>query len=161
MLNGRQIRTKIDTLLPSPAHKAQEQQARQATKSQTVTKVEYSYQVGSPCYALYCGPRRNKEPRWVAATVTKVYGSRNVNVRVYPNGPTWRRHMDQLRPRYGVEHDSEPGIDIDEATTDQCVPTIQEPRKQQKPRRNPRMPDGKEYGRHNLRRSPRNKPVMG
>ena len=28
LLNGRQIRTKIDTLLPSPAHKAQGQQAR-------------------------------------------------------------------------------------------------------------------------------------
>ena len=158
LLNGRQIRTKIDTLLPSPVHEAQEQQARQVTKSQTVTKVEYVYQVGSPCYALYCGPRRNKEPRWVAATVTKVYGSRNVNVRVYPKGPIWRRHVDQLRPRYGVEHDTEPGIDVDEVDVkDSGIPTIQEPRKQRQPRRNPRMPDGDEYGRHNLRRSQRHK----
>ena len=33
-LNGRQIRTKIDTLLPSPAHTAQGKQAEEATKSQ-------------------------------------------------------------------------------------------------------------------------------
>ncbi|XP_062507885.1 uncharacterized protein K02A2.6-like [Corticium candelabrum] len=33
LLNNRQIRTKIDTLLPSPAHEAQERQAREATKS--------------------------------------------------------------------------------------------------------------------------------
>ena len=34
LLNGRQIRTKIDTLLPSPAHTAQGKQAKEATKSQ-------------------------------------------------------------------------------------------------------------------------------
>ena len=34
MLNGRQIRTKIDTLLPSPAHIAQGKQAKEVTKSQ-------------------------------------------------------------------------------------------------------------------------------
>lgn len=32
LLNNGQIRTKIDTLLPSPAHVAQERQAREATK---------------------------------------------------------------------------------------------------------------------------------
>ena len=34
MLNSRQIRTRIDTLLPSPAHTVQGKQAREATKSQ-------------------------------------------------------------------------------------------------------------------------------
>jgi len=34
LLNGRQICTKIDTLLPSPAHTAQGKQAKEATKSQ-------------------------------------------------------------------------------------------------------------------------------
>eukprot|EP00731_Ephydatia_muelleri_P000136 Em0001g136a len=34
LLNGHQIRTKIDALLPSPAHMAQGRQARAATKSQ-------------------------------------------------------------------------------------------------------------------------------
>ena len=60
-------------------------------------------------YALYCGPRREKDPRWVPAVVTKVFGSRSMNVRVFPRGGTWRRHIDQLRPRYGVEEDTNPG----------------------------------------------------
>jgi len=34
LLNGRQIRAKIDTLLPSPAHTAQGKQAKEAKKSQ-------------------------------------------------------------------------------------------------------------------------------
>ena len=69
------------------------------------------YTVGAPCYALYYGPRRNKQPRWVPAVVTKVFGTRTVNVRVVPRGPTWRRHIDQLRPRYGVNEDTDPGED--------------------------------------------------
>ena len=54
LLKGRQIRTKIDILLPSPAHTAQGKQAQDATKSQTVAKLKYTYSVGTPCYALYC-----------------------------------------------------------------------------------------------------------
>jgi len=59
LLNGRQIPTKIDTLLPSPAHTAQGKQAKEATKSQQserklpVTQVAVTYKVGNPCYALY------------------------------------------------------------------------------------------------------------
>ena len=104
LLNNRQIRTKIDTLLPSPAHEAQERQAREATKSQlkesqgTINSVQRLYSKGTPCYALYCGPRRTSDPRWVPATVIKVHGSRSVNVKVHPRGPIWRRHLEQLRP---------------------------------------------------------------
>ncbi len=164
LLNGRQIRTKIDTLLPSPAYKAQGQQAREATKSQTIAKLDHSFKVGSPCYALYCGPRRTKDPRWVPATVIKVYGSRSVNVKVHPNGPIWRRHIEQLRPRYGVEQDSEiPDAPSElEASAESDVqpesappPAVASP----KPRRNPRLPDGNEYGPHNPRRSRRHQPA--
>ena len=112
LLNGRQIRTKIDVLLPSPAHAAQGKQAREATRSQAqeaLNRVAPIYTVGTPCYALYCGPRREKDPRWVPAVVTKVYGSRSVSVRVCPRGGTWRRHIEQLRPRYGVQEDADPG----------------------------------------------------
>ena len=120
LLNGRQIRAKIDTLLPSPAHTAQGQQARQAMKSQTVSNVVKQYTVGTPCYALYCGPRRDNDPRWVPATVTKVHGSRSVNVRVHPRGAIWRRQLEQLRPRYGMEHDNDPGEDfVDISSTEQ------------------------------------------
>ena len=47
---------------------------------------------------MHCivGPKRNKKPRWVPAVVTKIQGSRTVNVCVYLKGPTWHRHTDQL-----------------------------------------------------------------
>ena len=85
LLNGRQIRTKIDSLLPSPAHIAQERQSTDATKSQqkeqsTVQHVRTRYSVGTPCYALYCGPRHTNSPRWVPATVTKVHSTRSFTV---------------------------------------------------------------------------------
>jgi len=154
LLNGRQIRTKIDTLLPSPAHKAQGQQSREATKSQTIAKLDHSFTVGTPCYALYCGPRRTKDPRWVPATVIKVFGSRSVNVKVHPRGPVWRRHIEQLQPRYGQEQDTEiPEATIEPAVQPDSTPPL--PVSPPKPRRNPRLPDGNEYGPHNPRRSQR------
>ena len=111
LLNGRRIRTKIDTLVPSIPHLLQGRQSRQASKhsntedSEVVSKVEHQYTLGDPCYALYFGPRRDRDPRWVPAIVTKVHGTRSVNVRVIPRGPTWRRHLDQLRPRYGSDQE--------------------------------------------------------
>ena len=92
LLNGRQIRTAIDVLIPSPAHQAQECQSKQAAKARQrlAGRSGPQYRVGNLCYALYCGPRRDKDPRWVPAVVTKVRGARSVSVRVYPRGPTWR-----------------------------------------------------------------------
>lgn len=78
-------------------------------ESYPVEKVAPIFKVGTPCYALYYGPRRDKDPRWVPAVVTKVFGSRSVNVRVYPRGITWRRHLEQLRARYTSPEDAEPG----------------------------------------------------
>ena len=115
LLNSRQIRTKIDTLLPSPAHTAQGKQARAATKLQTnevpegVAKVTRQYQVGDPVYALYYGPRRDKQPRWVPAIVRKCLGTRCFNVKVIPRGPVWRRHWEQLQTRYASTEDNDPG----------------------------------------------------
>ena len=111
LLNGRQIRTPIDVLIPSPAHQAQGRQCKQAVKAaqRLAGRPDQQYKVGMPCYALYCGPRRDKDPRWVPAVVTKVRGTRCVTVRVYPKGPIWRRHVEQLRPRYFSAEDEEPG----------------------------------------------------
>ena len=115
MLNSRKIRTRIDALLPSPAHVAQGKQAKEATKSQqsecpvSVTKVQRHYNVGDLVYALYYGPRRDKQPRWVPAVIRKRLGSRNFNVKVVPRGPIWRRHLEQLQPRYASEEDNDPG----------------------------------------------------
>jgi len=111
---GRRLPTLA--LLPSPAHTAQGKQAKEATKSQQserqlpVTQVAVTYKVSDPCYALYFGPRCDRDPRWVPAIVVKRFGNHSVNVRVVPRGPVWRRHIDHLQRRYVSPDDTEPGV---------------------------------------------------
>ena len=166
LLNGRRIRTKIDTLVPSIPHLLQGRQSRQASKhsntedSEVVSKVEHHYTLGDPCYALYFGPRRDRDPRWVPAIVTKVHGTRSVNVRVIPRGPTWRRHLDQLRPRYGSDQDDDPCEIPTSVLSTETLPAGTDhasSSSSMNQRNNPRLPTGDEYGRHNLRRSARAK----
>ena len=176
LLNGRQIRTKLDSLIPSPAHIFQGQQSKEATKSQlkernhTVSNIAYQYTVGSPCYALYCGPRRDKDPRWVPAIVTKVLGTRTMNIHVVPRGPTWRRHIEQLRPRFDADEDSEPGdsppapMNTDRVEIPQPSPICDpdpNPGTGQASNKNPRLPRGTNFGMNNPRRSsrPRKRPL--
>ena len=166
LLNGRRIRTKIDTSVPSIPHLLQGRQSRQASKhsnaedSEVVSKVEHYYTLGDPCYALYFGPRRDRDPRWVPAIVTKVHGTRSVNVRVIPRGPTWRRHLDQLRPRYGSDQDDDPCEIPTSVLSTETLPAGTDhasSSSSMNQRNNPRLPTGDEYGRHNLRRSARTK----
>ena len=119
LLMSRQMRTRIDSLLPSPAHIAQAKQTKDTTSSSGgVSKVTKQYKVGDPVYALYCGPRREKEPRWVPAIIKKTLGTRCFNVKVIPRGPVWRRHWEQLQPRYASAEDSEPGDSVDVVPVD-------------------------------------------
>ena len=166
LLNGRQIRTKIDALLPSPAHIAQERQATDATKSQqkeqsTVQHVRTRYSVGTPCYALYCGPRHTNSPRWVPATVTKVHGTRSFTVKVHPRGPLWKRHWEQLRPRYGISEDADPGFNYGDRPTTTIDNSTPAPQKDESTTQPPSDETNQqtvpEYGRHNPRRSGRNR----
>ena len=166
LLNGRRIRTKIDTLVSSIPHLLQGRQSRQASKhsnaedSEVVSKVEHHYSLGDPCYALYFGPRRDRDPRWVPAIVTKVHGTRSVNVRVIPRGPTWRRHLDQLRPRYGSDQDDDPCEIPTSVLSTETLPAGTDhasSSSSMNQRNNPRLPTGDEYGRHNPRRSARTK----
>ena len=92
LLNSRQIRTRIDTLLPSPTQLLQQQQAKVVTKSQSVSRPTVKYNVGDTVYALYYGPRRERDPRWIPAVIVQCNGSRNFSVKVAPKGPMWRRH---------------------------------------------------------------------
>ena len=104
--------------------------------------------------------------------VTKVRGARSVCVRVYPKGPIWRRHVEQLRPRYVSAEDVEPGETptssverghlsnggAEEASPqrkDQDSSSAETSAKRK--RRNPRMPTGNEYGPDRPRRSRRTK----
>ena len=175
LLNGRQIRALIDAMVPTPTQQIQAMHQKQTRKAQVPKQQKpHKYAVGTPCYALYYGPRRDKDPKWIPAVVTKVYGASSVNVRVLPRGPTWRRH-EQLQPRYPSEDDNEPGectpstaatmitshsdrANNADAPADNTARVTGEETTGVKPkirRPNPRMPTGSEYGAHNPRRSAR------
>jgi hypothetical protein len=155
LLNGRQIRTKIDTLLPSPAHMAQKQQAHNTPNTSQSDKTKFK--VGDNCYALYCGPKATEDPRWIPGTITKVRGTRNFEVRVQPHGTVWRRHLEQLKPRYTeLDTDTEPPMDI------AVQPSPQNPAEESiitpsdnQPQHDTTINHTPEYGAHNPRRSKR------
>ena len=130
----------------------------------------------SPCYALYCGPRCEKDPRWLPAVVTKRFGTRSVSVRVVPRGGTWHRHIEQLCPCYVDQDDvnpgdmpiqaSEPAVSVQDAaplledtpsmemTQASTTPVPMAP--PAKKAHNPRLlTGGDDYGPHNPRRSSR------
>ena len=102
LLNERQIRTKIDVLLPSPAHAAQKKQVTENRRSikADVGNSNNPYKEGMPYHALVCGPKQSVTPHWVPAIVVRVIGARNATVKVTSCGQIWRRHVDQLRPRH-------------------------------------------------------------
>ena len=129
ILNGRQIRSLIDILKPSPVHIAQGRQSQttraETTSSSSVAKVLHSYKAGTPVYAAYYGPRNDKDPRWVPAIVKKPLGARTILVHVCPRSPVWKRHIEQLCSRYGADQDADPGeVTILESTTH---PLLQNP----------------------------------
>lgn len=126
ILNGRQIRAQIDILVPSPAHIAQGKQCASAVNAgiqSARSKVLHPYRVGKPVYAAYYGRKLDKDPRWVPATVSKRLGTRHLLVKVLPRGPIWKRHIEQLRPRYGADQDTDPGENVPTSTSSAQPPS--------------------------------------
>ena len=168
LLNNRQIRTMIDTLAPSPAHQAQGRQLRDiAARNETNKHSKRSFLQGDPCYVKTYGATANSRPRWAQGTISKVMGPRLYEVKLYPGGPTWKRHLDQLRPRYGGEEDDEPAMDQVMARLQYQVSTPSHPTTAPetttagptKRRTNPRRPDPSD---HPIpRRSQRQHKVVG
>ena len=133
----------------SELHTAQAQQWKvnsRINKGKALIDKVFKYQIGTPSYALYCGPSRDREPRLVPAIVKAIHGPRSVYVKVIPKGPVWRRHLDQLRPKYGADQDDDPGF---RAKPTQELHTKEGPIGKPK-RRNPRLPNSDEYGPNNL-----------
>lgn len=124
-----------------------------------VAKIAPFYREGDACYALYYGPRRDRDPRWVPAIVRKRLGTRCVTVKVVPQGPIWRSHIEQLRPRHTSEEDSEPGEDLSESKhSSQSADPLPKPKKNNRrvrfaeaengpdnPRRSSRVPQPRRY----------------
>ena len=141
LLNGRQVCTKIDTLIPVPL--------QLPLPKKSIKKIR-SFKVGNAAYALYYRPRRNHDPRWVSGVIAQARGTRLFHVRIVPNGPIWKPHIDQIRWRYASPEDDEPGdLPIRKFPVPDNVPVAQ----LHVPSSDP-MP---EYGRHNPRRSQQNR----
>ena len=168
LLNSRQLRTRIDSLLPSPANIAQGKQSKETSKSQVtpdlggVAKVTRQY---NPVYTLYNGPRRDKHPCWVPAIVKNSLGTHYFNAKVVPHGPVWRRHWEQLQPRYVTDEDNKPRDVVDNVSklsTDHPMEipgTIPQTQRHSRPKTVPLIP---KYGPDNPRRSRRTpKPNLG
>lgn len=164
MLNNRQIRTKIDALLPSPVHILQSKQTKLVTSAEKSHHSQSNFKAGDPCYTLYFGPRQSKDRRWVPAVVVKRTGARTVQVRPIPQGGIWRRHIDQLRPRHTSAEDAEPGEEFSfdtpnsEEDDSQSTESIQQPEEPTSSTLQPSVtvsPQSPPYGPENLRRSTR------
>ena len=74
-----------------------------------------------------------------------------INVRVIPRGPTWKRHLGQLRPRYSSDQDDDPCEILKSVLSTETLParTDHASSSSSNQRNNPRLPTGDEYGRHN------------
>ena len=102
-------------------------------------------------------PRQTSTPRWVPATITRVHGTRTFTVKVHPRGPLWKRHLEQLQPRYGVAEDTDPGVVTSEQSTSADSVSEQPKTETLSPPAEVKTSDQTvpEYGRHNPRRSSR------
>ena len=95
---NRQIRTKIDVLLPSPIQDAY----RQHVKAQPARrKIQRDfYHAGSLCYVRANFPRDRSVPKWLPAVIVSVFGARTFEVKMLHNDKIRRVHWEQLRPRF-------------------------------------------------------------
>ena len=116
LLIGRQIRAKIDTLMPLSAHILQR---HQRVKQQETHKPEtMEFKIGTPCYARKYF-QNTEEEKWMPRVIAKVFGSLSFNVKIISNGKVWRRHLEQLRPSYTADSPQEENIsDSDELSSE-------------------------------------------
>ena len=90
LLNGRQMRTQLDVLLPR-----QEGQPHSTLETSTG-----KFDVDDLCYALAF--KAGRKDKWMPATITAPIGRRMFSIK-FTNGQFARRHVDQLRSRHTAE----------------------------------------------------------
>lgn len=98
LLNNRQIRSYVDTFHPV------------ANKHESISSSmpdKYSFvKPNGLCYYKNYNIKEDKSPRWLPAVISKVIGNRHVLLKIQKSNTVIKRHIEQLRPRYG-EHDSD------------------------------------------------------
>ena len=107
-------------------------------------------------HAMLCIMDRQQTTRQVLAIATKVYRTHRLIVKAVPKGPTQRRYVELLRPRYSTTEDQDPGNkpDITEKMKLQqpATTTVTEQLLPRERQRNPCLPGGDEYSRDNFQK---------
>jgi len=111
LLNGRQIRTKIDIIIPEREEQSLARDVRHQSpdlardvrhKSADLARSHrrrptQKFNIGDPCYAFsFKGGRKGK---WISANIKALIGHTLFDV-VLADNTVWRRHADQLRLRH-------------------------------------------------------------
>ncbi|KII64026.1 hypothetical protein RF11_14651 [Thelohanellus kitauei] len=91
-LNGRQIRTHIDTYHPTPT---------KVSPENFTLPLQYSFiKAGSQCYVKNELRKGDRTPKWLPAIIQEILGRRHVLVKFMHSDKVVKGHMEQLRPRY-------------------------------------------------------------
>ncbi|KII72917.1 Transposon Tf2-6 polyprotein [Thelohanellus kitauei] len=99
LLNGRVIRSQIDTFRPIENWKT--------TREFEIPKSYEFIKMGSPCYVKNERRKDDKSPKWIPATVSKILGHLHALVKYENSSLEVKRHFEQLRPRYPQKDDSD------------------------------------------------------
>eukprot|EP00731_Ephydatia_muelleri_P004987 Em0002g1163a len=119
--------SKIDAFNQLMASRQRKPPSQMIKDGDQVVKVAAMIKVGTPCYALYFGPRRDKDPRWILTKRTQNHQ--------YPP----QTKMDQSTSR----ETPEVSVKTDQRTEPVLAPALP---KQKGGNINPRQPTGDEYG---------------
>ena len=116
---------------------------------QQFLRARYSKHERSTLPSSYKADKRSKNrvPRWIPAVVVQILGPRHVLIQGVPKGPTWKRHVEQLRPRHGVDEDDDPGMVPGPTPTSRNIPFSTTVQTKIQP---PRRPRGRPRGRRNF-----------
>ncbi|KII62828.1 hypothetical protein RF11_09005 [Thelohanellus kitauei] len=136
LLNGRQIRAKIDTFIP---HEKEEMKDKLP-----IPKVYQFVKSDAPCYARNFKVHDERSPKWLPATIIKILGYRHALVRLEKDHRVFKRHFEQLRPRYIKKPDVDfplylPGWVSNKPENFDKVPEKEEACSQPVPRRSTRI----------------------
>ena len=100
LLLGRRLKSALDLMKPNLQHQVEKEQERQKI-AHDCRAVNRTFNIGEKVYTRNYG----QGEKWLPAKVIKKLGSQLFTVELVQNKMVWRRHLNQLRQRYGEDSD--------------------------------------------------------
>ncbi|KII71374.1 hypothetical protein RF11_14612 [Thelohanellus kitauei] len=100
LLNGRQMRTWIDTLKDSETKLQREENHQFPHKYQFI-------KLNEKCYVINHCVTKEKPDKRLKGTITQILGSRHIKVHLDDFNKIVTRHIDQTRPLHEEKHDND------------------------------------------------------